>query len=145
MSFENLNWLSNEIIFKQTKTGNIIKLPLKEEIGEAIIDYLKNGRPNTNNRYIFVSHYAPHDHLTNGATHHLLNKYINLAKIELPKGKHHGLHSLRHSLASELLRQNITLPVISEILGHSNTEITNIYLKIDIKQLQKCALEVPLC
>lgn len=143
LTLENLNWLTNQIIFKQSKTGNIIKLPITIEIGEAIIDYLKNGRPDCRNQYIFVRHYAPFDYLTNGATYEILNKYIKMAQIDLPEGKRHGLHSLRHSLASELLQQNISLPVISEVLGHSNTEITNVYLKINIKQLQKCALEVP--
>lgn len=58
------------------------------------------------------------------------------------KGTKNGSHTLRHSLASRLLEHEIPLPVISEILGHTTTETTMIYLRIDISELRKCALEV---
>ena len=57
--------------------------------------------------------------------------------------KHHGPHSLRHSLASALLQDESSLPVISEALGHKSTDTTMIYLKIDIQSLMKCANPVP--
>jgi site-specific recombinase XerC len=55
----------------------------------------------------------------------------------------HGPHALRHSLATNLLRSNEPMPVISEILGHSSTESTMCYLRVDFNQLKQCALEVP--
>mgnify|MGYP002598058215 CR=1 FL=1 len=58
------------------------------------------------------------------------------------EGKKKGSHTLRHSLASRLLEHEIPLPVISEILGHTTTETTMTYLRIDITELRKCALEV---
>lgn len=57
--------------------------------------------------------------------------------------KHHGPHSLRHSLASAMLEGGATIPVISESLGHRSTQTTLTYLKIDIQSLLKCALPVP--
>jgi site-specific recombinase XerD len=61
----------------------------------------------------------------------------------MPPGKKRGPHALRHSLASALLENNIPLPVISEVLGHANTNTTGVYLKIDIENLRKCAVSVP--
>ena len=75
-------------------------------------------------------------------SYHIVNKYIIPAGIEL-NGRKHGLHSMRHSLASHLLQHNTPYPVISGILGHKNTETTQHYLRIDIQQLRRVALEVP--
>jgi site-specific recombinase XerD len=65
---------------------------------------------------------------------------LRKAGIEIQDGKKHGPHALRHSLASALLEDNTPLPVISEILGHTNTNSTSVYLKIDINQLRNCSL-----
>ena len=67
---------------------------------------------------------------------------MTIAKIPAPPHKKRGPHSLRHSLASSLLESNTPLPVISEILGHVDTNTTSVYLKIDITRLRQCALEV---
>ena len=82
---------------------------------------------------------------------HLLKESIEKYGILTPlivrpvpdlEGKKKGSHTLRHSLASRLLEHEIPLPVISEILGHTTTETTMTYLRIDIAELRKCALEV---
>ena len=70
-----------------------------------------------------------------------LRKTYDSRDTTLEYGK--GPHAMRSSLASALLAENVPLPVISEILGHSNTRTTEMYLKIDIKQLRNCSLEVP--
>jgi site-specific recombinase XerD len=73
--------------------------------------------------------------------HVIMNKYLTIAGIDT-HGKQRGLHSLRHSLAGSLLEANVTLPLISEVLGHSDSDTTSDYLKIDLNNLRKCALEV---
>ena len=65
------------------------------------------------------------------------------AKIHIPQGKKHGPHALRHSLSSLMLENRVPLPVISEILSHTSTETTKVYLKIDVSHLRECALDVP--
>jgi len=74
--------------------------------------------------------------------HSIVWQYLQLAGIKVPDGKKHGPHALRHSLASVLLEENTPLPVISEVLGHTNTDTTSIYLKIDVTHLRHCALDV---
>jgi len=67
-------------------------------------------------------------------------KQLALTGIETPKSNRRGLHVLRHSLASNMLAEGVTLPVISEVLGHSDTDVTSCYIKVNIQQLRRCAL-----
>ena len=117
-----------------------MSLPLTKEIGWAVIDYLKYGRPKIDSSYIFVKHMAPFgpfsegDHLSQ-----LITRYMVLAHIPTLK-KRRGMHSLRHTMASVLLEKNTPLSVISDILGHIDTDSTAVYLKVDIQKLKECAL-----
>jgi site-specific recombinase XerD len=65
------------------------------------------------------------------------------ANIKNWKAKKHGAHSLRHSLATNMLKRNVSMPVISTIMGHQNTETTKIYLAVDVKKLKQCPLPMP--
>jgi site-specific recombinase XerD len=109
----------------------------------AIIDYLKNGRPETGCRCLFVKHVPPYGEINPATAHTIVSRYFEKSGIAIPQGKKHGPHALRHSLASSLLEGNVPLPVISEALGHTNTNTTGVYLKIDVENLRKCALSVP--
>lgn len=142
LSFQNIHWEHNEIVLVQGKTKEKIVLPLLPEVGSAIVNYLQYGRPITESATIFVRHTCPITPLVAPTLHSIVSYYMQLAKIHIPAGKKRGPHALRHSLASVLLEENIPLPVISEVLGHTNTDTTSIYLKIDINQLRRCALEV---
>jgi len=142
LSFRNIKWEHNEIEFTQRKTQERTILPLLPEVGSAIIDYLKNGRPITESTAIFVRHTCPITPLRPPTLHSIVWQYLQLAGIKGPDGKKHGPHALRHSLASVLLEENTPLPVISEVLGHTTSKSTSIYLKIDVTQLRHCALDV---
>jgi site-specific recombinase XerD len=144
LKFENLDWDKNIICFGQEKTGNPQTLPLLNDVGESIIDYLKNGRPQSDLSFIFLKHWAPYTNLTSEALYPIMRKYRTLAKLPTEEPRKSGLHALRFSLASSMLADETPLPVISEILGHQNTKTTRIYTNIDIVGLRKCALEVPL-
>jgi integrase/recombinase XerD len=137
---ENFKWEEKKLIFTQSKTKSTMVLPLTPEVGWAVIDYLKYGRPKIDSPFIFVKHMAPFgpfaedDHLTQ-----LIKRYMELAHLPTLK-KRRGMHSLRHTMASHLLEKNTPLPVISDILGHMDTDSTAVYLKVDIKKLKECAL-----
>ena len=119
-------------------------LPLLNEVGEAIISYLQEGRPISDEKYIFLKANAPYSRLTANSMHPIMKKYANLAKIKNDPPRKYGLHAFRHSLASNLLQKETPLPVISEILGHQKTETTTVYAKVDTISLAKCALEIPI-
>jgi len=142
MRYCNLDWEYNRIILFQQKTGKKIILPLSEEVGDAIIDYLKYSRPKIELPYVFITAQAPYKELTSNGMGMAIKDYFRIAGVNFTNRKH-GPHSLRHSLASNLLKSNESLPVISEILGHSNTETTMEYLRIDMTLLRQCTLDVP--
>ena len=141
LMFENINWEENRISITQQKTGRPLTLPLLEDVGLAIIDYLKFGRPKCACQNIFTRHRPPVSPCTASGMYGLVSRHISRAGL-LTDEKKHGPHALRHSLASRLLEENIPLPVISEILGHANSNTTAAYLSIDIDKLRQCALEV---
>jgi len=142
LKFENIVWEQNTISLRQFKTKNVIELPLLSEVGNAIIDYLKFGRPKSEEPFVFLCARSPYNSIdTPVVTQIVLHAF---AKTGInTKYKRHGPHALRHSLAGRLLESQTTLPVISEVLGHENTESTRFYLRIDLTSLRQCMLEVP--
>lgn len=142
MKITDLNWSKRTISLIMQKTHNPIELPLTDDIGWAVIDYLKNGRPTTRCNCLFVRHRAPFDAVGENETFYReLHRYMQVAGITPPQDAHCGLHSLRSTLARQMLDSNAPLPVISEVLGHQNINTTSIYLKIDIEGLRKCTLD----
>ena len=144
LQFENFLWDKNEIHFSQQKTGLIQTLPLSNDVGEAIIEYLRNGRPVSGEKHIFVKANVPYTALNASELHPIMKKYAQRAHLKNDPPIKFGLHAFCHSLAANLLNKEIPLPVISEILGHQKTETTTVYAKVDTNSLRKCALELPL-
>jgi site-specific recombinase XerD len=142
LAFENFKWESNIIQLQQRKTGESITLPLLNDVGEAVIDYLKYGRPSAQTNQVFLRLSAPIGPMVAPTLHSIVTYYMRKANITIQEGKKHGPHSLRHSLASALLDNNIPLPVISEILGHTDSGTTGAYLKIDTLRLREYSLGV---
>ena len=141
LKFENIIWDRMCISLKMYKTGKLISLPLLPEIGNAIIDYIQNGRPITNSRNVFMAAKAPYEAATSDTVQFAIRQIIEQSGVDI-SSRHHGPHSMRHSLASRLLENGEIMPVISESLGHQNTPTTMSYLKIDVASLRRCALEV---
>jgi len=143
LKFENLHWNTSTIEIQQSKTGKELLLPLLPDVGNAIIDYLKYGRPKSEDPYVFLTERPPYGHFTtsNVVTHVVQRAFLN-AGINI-KGKRFGPHSLRHSLGFRMLELSTVLPVISEVLGHENTESTRYYLRIDLESMRQCMLDVP--
>jgi site-specific recombinase XerD len=143
LKFTNIQWEQNTISLFQKKTGISIELPLSAELGNAIIDYLKYSRPVSESPYLLLHVNPRYERLQEPTIHSIVSQYLLEAKIKNIKSKKHGPHALRHSLVSFLLEKKTPLPVISEVLGHTNTESTKSYLSIDINSLRQCALEIP--
>lgn len=142
LKFCDLDWDNNTIKVVMQKTLKAIELPLLSEVGNAIIDYLKNGRPSSDLNQVFLSSRAPYIGATRGMVGSAINSIIVSSGVDVHM-KHHGPHSLRHSLASALLKADSSLPVISEALGHKHTDTTMVYLRIDVQSLLKCANPIP--
>ena len=142
LKLSNLNWNRKSITLTMQKTKQPLELPLLDDIGWAIIDYLKNGRPDTRCDRVFVRHRAPFDSFgENDSFYRELHRYMIKAGLDTPVDVHCGMHSLRSTLARNILEAKTPLPVISQVLGHQNINTTSIYLMIDINGLRKCALD----
>lgn len=141
LTFSNFKWSENRIEFMQSKTKEVVNLPLLKDVGWAVIDYLKNGRPASDSPYVFLRHLAPvmpfsdEDHL-----HQVIVKYMRMAKLPISGKKKVGMHSLRHTLATTLLERHVPLQEIAEILGHQDVDSTSVYLKSSLKLLRECSL-----
>ena len=146
LKLDHIKWESNTIEFPQQKTKKYIKLPINEPLKFAILDYLKNSRANvaiSGADHLFIRTRAPHEpYSENNRFTGRISLYFQKSGVQI-KGKHHGLHSLRHSLASQLLKQLTPITSIANVLGHNSLEATKRYIQIDIDQLRIVALEVP--
>ncbi|MBF0577385.1 tyrosine-type recombinase/integrase [Dysgonomonas sp. GY617] len=143
LEFRNIKWAANQISFTQMKTGRNILLPLPTDVGESIINYLKNSRPVSEEKRIFLSPRNPHKPIDSEAISHLVNKIIVSSGVKVGNRKS-GPHALRHSMANFMINGGTTLPVIAEVLGHASIQTSMNYLRIDVESMRQCASEIPL-
>lgn len=142
LKFENIDWDNNLIKLEQQKTGGHVELPLLPDVGNAIIDYLQYSRPKSDSSYLFLEAIYPHNPLGESGLSRIFFSIFRESGINITN-KRAGAHTLRHSLAVRMLEENTILPIISEVLGHSSTDSTKYYLRIDIQSLRQCVLDVP--
>jgi integrase len=138
-----IQWKSNTIEIVQAKTDTPLVLPLLTDVGNAIADYILNGRPDSQLPFLFLRTQAPYRKLSgNSACYWISCKMMKAAGIRQGKGDQKGFHCLRHSLAARLLAEETPLPIISSILGHRDKDSTKIYLSTDLEHLRACALSL---
>lgn len=144
LKINDINWKTHTIKIITRKTGEPLELPLMDSVGWAIIDYLKNGRPESTYTNVFLAHHFPYGPI--GSTSSLtgaLRKYLIKAEIKIKPGEAHGIHTLRSTLAQSMLFCGTELPVISQTLGHRDERTTvGNYLRIDTNHLRECSLEL---
>ena len=126
LTLDALKWDTAAIEITQSKTGAPLCLPLTEEVGQALIDYLKSGRPQTAHRELFLRAQPPFTPFAaDGHFYNIVKYWRELAGIRFRSKQHCGLHSLRHTLATQLLREQTPMHVISEILVHTTMAIAD--------------------
>lgn len=140
--FGNILWSQNKIVFKQYKTKETVELPLPADVGEPLIDYIKYARPVSDGKHIFLERLYPHAPIDPKRISKIASRIILQSGVKVGE-RRHGSHALRHTMASLLLEQKTTLPVISELLGHATVQSSMCYLRIDTELLRQCALDVP--
>ena len=142
LEFADFDWPGNRLFVTQAKTGHRVQLPLLKDVGWAVIDYIRHARPDCDCPQVFVRHTAPigpfsdQDHL-----HQILVKHARAAHVPVSEKRRHGMHSLRHSLATRLMESGTPVEQIADILGHQSVESTGVYLKSSLGLLAKCALD----
>lgn len=143
LRIENINFRKRQIDYIQVKTGYSVSHPMTDELFYAFVDYLKNARPKCSFNEVIINFRAPIEPFKQKTFHCMFQKYLSAAEVNIYATQKHGLHSLRSSLASNMLRDGVSIPIISNVLGHRYADTTSDYLKIDILGLRKAALEVP--
>jgi site-specific recombinase XerD len=141
LKFSSIDWQNKTLSIVQGKTGEPLTLPLFDDVGWAIIDYLKHGRPITDCEHVFVRHQAPYSKL-NDALRQVIVKLVQAAGIRVEARKPIGMHTFRHSIATSMLTSGASIINIAQVLGHSEPESTQRYISVSIDMLRECALEV---
>jgi len=140
IKLDDINWRKETIHISQKKSGRDLWLPLTPQVGKAILNYLKRGRPPSKHREIFLLTCAPWNPLTSSNIAYVVRRHIKLAELDAP---HRGPHIIRHSFATHLIREGVPLKEIGDMLGHRSPESTHIYTKTATENLREVALEVP--
>ena len=142
LQLEDVDWRGDRLWIRHTKTGVRSCLPLMPKVGQALLNYLRRGRPTCTARELFIRCRAPRcGFFTSSTLNSMLRRH--LAKIGIrPDGKR-GPHIFRHSRAVSLLRAGVPIKEIGDVLGHRSAASTNIYLKLDDHELRAVALAIP--
>ena len=120
------------------KGSRIDRLPLPGDVGEALADYLRHGRPRGFGRTVFLTARAPLSGISRGAVSEVVVRACKRAGIAPV-----GAHRLRHTVASELLRRGAGLAEIGQVLRHQGLDTTAVYAKVDRRALSRLALPWP--
>ena len=142
LTLDHIDWRIRQIALPQAKTGRLLALPLLPEVQDALIDYLREGRPQTEFRHVFVRHLAPHEPFApknNLPT--IFQEALRRAGLAKRPGRK-GFYLLRHTLASRLLRAGSSIKTIADVLGHVHLNSTLVYAKVDLTNLETVTLSI---
>jgi integrase/recombinase XerD len=140
LRLEDVHWRQGEIRAVQHKTAQPLVLPLTDAVGDVLIQYLREGRPQAPFRQLFLKVRAPLGPLGLTGVNDAFEGCVKRSGLKLPVT---GIHCLRHSYAVHLLRQGTSLKTIGDLLGHRTAESTCVYLRLVIEDLREVALDVP--
>lgn len=137
LELDDVDWRAGEIVIAGKGSRHDV-LPLPVDVGEALVDYLRHGRPRGFGRRLVLPARAPYRELSPGAVSAVVVRACKRAGLERV-----GAHRLRHTIATELLRRGAPLPEIGQLLRHQNIDTTAIYAKVDRRALSRLALPWP--
>ena len=141
LRLEDIDWAQNQILFKAFKRGKNVRLPLTAEVGESLLDYLRNARPACSSPEVFITCRATYHPLPNPSTlSAIVERRLRAAGIDLPSK---GAHVFRHGFATRMLQQGNSLKAIADVLGHRHLGTTFLYTKVDFNALKQVALPWP--
>jgi site-specific recombinase XerD len=142
LSYENIDWRTNEIRIVQRKTGNPLSLPLTAEVGNALAEYILQARPKNNSSLIF-GHIYTGKTLQPQSVCAIVKKYAKISGVTTSDNRY-GVHSFRRGFGKSLLESAVPIDMINELLGHTEVNSSRPYLAIDEMGLRKCALGLSL-
>jgi integrase/recombinase XerD len=139
LMLEDIDWRHGTLRLSQSKNGHPAQLPLSTEVGEAIANYLRKGRPACSCRQVFVFR-QPVRPMNPQSISHVIRRALRACGIKAPRP---GAHLLRHTLASHLVQNGATLKEVADLLRHRHINSTAVYAHVDIPQLRSVAQPWP--
>ena len=142
LNLDHIKWRRQQIMLEQSKTRKPLHLPLLQDVSDALIDYLRNGRPQTDFRNIFIRHRAPYEPFC--PTDNLpwiVQGALRRAGLA-GRGGRKGLYLFRHTLATRMLATGCSIKTIGDVLGHVSQDSTLVYTKVDVSHLRTVALSI---
>jgi len=140
LTLDDIDWSAGELCVRG-KGSRVDRLPLLQDVGKAIVDYLKKGRPTCLSRHLFIQCKAPYERFANsGSIGNVARGALVRAQLDLP---HHGAHVFRHSLATRMLGSGASLAQIGQVLRHQLVQTTEIYAKVNLAALRALAQPWP--
>lgn len=141
LTLDDIDWRAGEMRVR-AKGRQRARMPMPPDVGAAVVAYLRDGRPKSSCRRLFVRTLAPHVSFASGSAITWIAKTA-LDRVGVRDCAHRGAHIFRHSLATELLRSGATLTEIGQLLRHEDHDTTRIYAKVDIEALRTLGLPWP--
>jgi len=141
LTLDDIDWRAGEMLVR-AKGRQRARMPIPPDVGAAVVAYLRDGRPKSSCRRLFVRTLAPHVGFASGCAITMIAKSA-LDRVGIDGCAHRGAHIFRHSLATELLRSGATLSEIGQVLRHESHDTTRIYAKVDIDALRTLSLPWP--
>ena len=137
LTLDDIDWKRDRLHIRGRKAGHSTAYPLAPAVGEALLDYLKQGRPETTERAVFFRAYAPYRPLSRVAVSLRAKWYLRRAGINVPRP---GSHTLRHTCVQRLVDSGFSLKTIGDFVGHGTPDATKIYAKVNVQALREVAL-----
>lgn len=142
LRLDDIDWKEERIRIRHTKTYNESFVPLMAPVGAAVLAYLRNGRPKTEDRHVFLQALAPYQPFScSGSARTIIHR--RLQKAGLTVIGHQGAHAFRYAKARSLLRASVPRNVIGGLFGHRSAKSTTVYLKLATDDLRSIALDLP--
>ena len=141
LTLDDIDWRSGEMLIC-AKGRQRARMPIPPDVGAAVVAYLRDGRPRSSCRRLFLRTLAPKVGFASGCAITMIAKAA-LDRAGIRGYAHQGAHIFRHSLATELLRSGATLSEIGQLLRHESHDTTRIYAKVDIEALRTLSLPWP--
>jgi integrase/recombinase XerD len=141
LSIDDIDWQAGTLRISTSKVRRASILPLPDRVGKAIVAYLRNGRPKTLERRIFVRHLTPKGGALNGsAVRGAIRRAFERSGMTVVSK---GTHVLRHTAGTLMIQRGATLKEIADVLRHRHIDTTAIYSKVDLPTLAGVALPWP--
>ena len=137
LTLGDIDWRRERLHVHERKADHVAIYPLSPVVGEAILEYLRQGRPQTDDRHLFFRHLAPHRPFTCAGVSSRASHYLHKAGVPV---RHAGSHTLRHACVQRLVDAGFPLKTIGDYVGHRSASSTQIYAKVAIETLREVAL-----